>query len=318
MGRILVTGGTGFLGYHMCRYLASQGDEVVATFTASRPRPADGRDNGIEYRPLEITDRAMVTRLVEETKPDVVYHFAGQAFVIQSWADPLNTFAVNLTGTLHLLEALRYTRPRTRLAFAGSGTEYGEPDQIPTPEESPLRPTSPYAASKAAADLLCYQYFRSFGIPVFRFRIFGTTGPGKRGDSTNDFASQIVACERAPPPHVIRVGNLDKRRDVADVRDAVRAMITAVEKGQPGEAYNIASGEAKMVREILNTLCSMAKSPITVDTDPAKLRLVDEPVHLADVSKLRALGWAPQVPFRQTLSDILESWRSVGPASGAP
>jgi GDP-4-dehydro-6-deoxy-D-mannose reductase len=312
MGRILVTGGTGFLGSHMCRYLASQGEEVVATFTANRPRPVDAHADGIEYRPLEITDRAMVTRLVEETKPDVVYHFAGQAFVIQSWADPLNTFAVNLTGTLHLLEALRYTRPRTRLAFAGSGTEYGEPDQIPTPEGSPLRPTSPYAASKAAADLLCYQYFRSFGIPVFRFRIFGTTGPGKRGDSTNDFASQIVACERASPPHVIRVGNLDKRRDVADVRDAVRAMITAVEKGQPGEAYNIASGEAKMVREILNTLCSMAKSPITVDTDPAKLRLVDEPVHLADVSKLRALGWAPQVPFRQTLSDILESWRSAG------
>jgi GDP-4-dehydro-6-deoxy-D-mannose reductase len=242
----------------------------------------------------------------------VVYHFAGQAFVIPSWEDPVGTFATNLTGTLHLLEELRHHFPETRFAFAGSGTEYGDPPHIPTPEESPLRPTSPYASSKAGADLLCYQYFRSFGLPVFRYRIFGTTGPGKRGDSTNDFASQIAELERGSEPRVLRVGNLDKQRDIQDVRDAVRAMVTVVEKGQPGEAYNIASGVPRNVRNNLDILLSLAKAPIRVETAQERIRLVDEPIHLADISKLRALGWAPEIPFERTLEDILNSWRRSG------
>jgi len=200
--------------------------------------------------------------------------------------------------------------PRTRFAFAGSGTEYGDPPHIPTAEDSPLRPTSPYASSKAGADLLCYQYFRSFEIQVYRYRIFGTTGPGKRGDSTNDFASQIAALERQPEPRVLRVGNLDKQRDIQDVRDAVWAMVAVVEKGQPGEAYNIASGVPRNVRQNLETLLSYAKVPIRVETATERIRLVDEPIHLADVSKLRSLGWSPQIPFEQTLRDILDSWRA--------
>ena len=196
-------------------------------------------------------------------------------------------------------------------AFAGSGTEYGDPPKIPTPEDSPLRPTSPYASSKAAADLLCYQYYRSFQIPAFRYRIFGTTGPGKRGDSTNDFASQIAALEKHPSPRVLRVGNLDKRRDIQDVRDAVRAMTTVVEKGEPGEAYNIASGVPRLVQDNLTTLLSFARVPISVETAAERIRLVDEPVHLADISRLQKLGWSPRIPFEQTLREILESWRTA-------
>ncbi len=192
----------------------------------------------------------------------------------------------------------------------GAGPSTGEPPAIPTAEDSPLRPTSPYASSKAAADLLCYQYFRSFGIPVFGYRIFGTTGPGKRGDSTNDFASQIAALELQPAPRVLRVGNLNKRRDIQDVRDAVRAMITVVEKGEPGEAYNIASGVPRLVQENLSTLLSLSRAPISVETSAERIRLVDEPVHLADVTRLHRLGWSPQIPFEQTLRDILESWRT--------
>ena len=190
-----------------------------------------------------------------------------------------------------------------------AGRRYGDPPTIPTPEDSPLRPTSPYASSKAGADLLCYQYFRSFEIPVFRYRIFGTTGPGKRGDSTNDFASQIARLEDRPAPRVLRVGNLDKRRDIQDVRDAVRAMVTVVEKGEPGGAYNIASGVPRLVRQNLDTLLSLARGPIEVETVSDRIRLVDEPVHLADISRLSALGWVPTIAFEQTLRDILESWR---------
>jgi GDP-4-dehydro-6-deoxy-D-mannose reductase len=315
--RALVTGGTGFLGTYMAEYLASQGVEVTATHL---PRLAPGpgtAPKGVRTRGLDVTDRAQVARLIQETRPEVVYHFAGQAFVIPSWEDPIGTFATNLTGTLHLLEELRHHFPQTRFAFAGSGTEYGDPPRIPTPEESPLRPTSPYASSKAAADLLCYQYFRSFELPVFRYRIFGTTGPGKRGDSTNDFASQIAQLERGPEPRILRVGNLDKQRDIQDVRDAVRAMVTVVEKGEPGEAYNIASGVPRNVRQNLDTLLSFANASIRTETAPERMRRVDEPIHLADISKLRGLGWSPVIPFEQTLEDILNSWRQPGVASAA-
>jgi GDP-4-dehydro-6-deoxy-D-mannose reductase len=313
--RALVTGGTGFLGSYMTSYLAGEGVEVTATHLPRLAPPPGAAPRGVRIQPLDVTDRAQVTRLVEEVRPDVIYHFAGQAFVIPSWEDPAGTFATNLTGTLYLLEELRHHFPQTRFAFAGSGTEYGDPPHIPTSEESPLRPTSPYASSKAGADLLCYQYFRSFGVSVFRYRIYGTTGPGKRGDSTNDFASQIAQLERQPEPRVLRVGNLDKQRDIQDVRDAVRAMVAVVEKGTPGEAYNIASGVPRNVRKNLETLLSFAKVPIQVETAQERMRLVDEPIHLADVSKLRALGWSPTIPFEQTLRDILESWRAAGPTT---
>ena len=313
-----MTGGTGFLGSYLVRYLAGRGDEVTATFLGS-----DGSrlqfPGSVRVEPMDVTDRGAVQRVVERSRPEVIYHFAGQAFVIPSWEDPAGTFNTNLMGTLHLLEEIRRRTPTTRFAFAGSGTEYGDPPQVPTPEESPLRPTSPYAASKAAADLLCYQYFRSFSVPVFRYRIFGTTGPGKRGDSTNDFAGQVAALERRAPPRVLRVGNLDKERDITDVRDAVRGMVMVAERGQPGEAYNIASGIRRQVRKNLETLLSLAQVPIDIQTEPARIRLVDEPVHLADVTRLKALGWKPEIPFEQTLSDILDSWRrAVPPASGQP
>ncbi len=309
--RALVTGGTGFLGSYMATHLAAQGDEVTATYLPRATPNQPPAMAGIAHVPLDVTDRHQVSRVVAEARPDVIYHFAGQAFVIPSWEDPAGTFSTNLTGTLYLLEELRHHFPKTDFAFAGSGTEYGDPPKIPTPEDSPLRPTSPYASSKAGADLLCYQYFRSFGIQVFRYRIFGTTGPGKRGDSTNDFASQIAALERQAGSRTLRVGNLDKRRDIQDVRDAIRAMVTVVERGEAGEAYNIASGVPRLVQDNLRTLLSFARIPISVQTSAERIRLVDEPVHLADISRLQRLGWSPRVPFEDTLREILESWREV-------
>jgi GDP-4-dehydro-6-deoxy-D-mannose reductase len=239
-----------------------------------------------------------------------VYHFAGQAFVAPSWEDPQGTIATNVFGTLNLLEAIRHHSPDARFAFAGSGTEYGDAETIPTPETAPLKPTSPYAASKAAADLLCYQYYRSFGLPVFRYRIFGTTGPGKRGDSVNDFASQIAVAEKQERGSaVIRVGDLEKSRDVTDVRDAVRAMTRVVEAGEPGEAYNIGSGIPRKVSETLARLMALAKVPVTQELDHTRIRKVDEPIHLADIGRLREIGWTPKVPFEQTLEDVLNYWR---------
>lgn len=307
--RALVTGGTGFLGSYMATYLSAHDWEVTATHPPHSANSAVPLPARVTLRPLDVTQAKEVARLVGETTPDVIFHFAGQAFVIPSWENPAETFAVNLTGTLHLLEAVRRLPTKTRFAFAGSGTEYGAPSEIPTTEAAPLRPTSPYAASKAAADLLCYQYHQSFGLPVFRYRIFGTTGWGKRGDSTNDFASQVARLENDGPPRAIHVGNLDKQRDITDVRDAVRAMATVAERGEPGEAYNIGSGEPRHVRRTLDYLLSLARQPIDVVVDDTRLRRVDEPIHLADVRRLRELGWSPEIPFSQTLAEILDGWR---------
>jgi|HubBroStandDraft_1064217.scaffolds.fasta_scaffold13285_4 GDP-4-dehydro-6-deoxy-D-mannose reductase len=316
--RVLVTGGAGFLGSHMAVHLSENGQEVTATHRPGSSVPVLDRPSGLRWIPLELADPTSVAATFDAVRPEVVYHFGGQPYVQPSWEDPGATFRTNFTGTLRLLQQIRTKSPKTVFAFAGSGTEYGSAEQIPTGEEAPLLPTSPYAASKAAADLLCYQYFRSFDIPVFRFRIFGATGWGKRGDAVNDFASQVAKAERSPAPRVLRAGNLDTERDVMDVRDAVRAMVTVTHHGEPGLAYNIATGVPRSVRKTLETLVSLAAVPISVETDPGRLRRVDELRQLADASRLRALGWAPEVPFERTLHDVLEGWRAAAAAPTLP
>ncbi|MFZ0699493.1 MAG: GDP-mannose 4,6-dehydratase [Thermoplasmata archaeon] len=314
MARILVTGGGGFLGSYLSQYLAGRGEDVIATCVDTPPPTVRARLGKIPAVRLDVRDPEAVRRVLDETRPDTVYHFAGQAYVAASTKDPVGTFQVNVLGTLNFLETLARTRPRTAFAFAGSGAEYGAPDRVPTPEDAELRPTSPYASSKAAADLLCYQYFASDRLPVFRYRIFGTTGVGKIGDVCNDFASQIARIERGEAVGPMRVGTLDVRRDIADVRDAIRAMVRVVERGAPGAAYNIGSGDATAVRSILDTLRSLARCPIEVEVDPSRFRTVDEPVHLGDISRLRALGWVPEHPMQSSLRDILDFWRN--PANG--
>jgi GDP-4-dehydro-6-deoxy-D-mannose reductase len=309
--RAIVTGGTGFLGAYMARALADRGWETVAThLDPPHLRPGQPSLDGVTLAHLDVTDRAQVRRQIEEFRPDAVLHFAGQAYVQASFRDPEATFRVNLMGTLHLLDAIRELRPRASLLFAGSGTEYGAPRQIPTPENAPLEPTSPYASSKAAAGILCAQYAAGYGLRTLRLRIFGTTGPGKLGDCCNDFASQIAARERSGSDDPLRVGELDKRRDISDVRDATEAMIRVEEKGESGQVYNIGSGEPRLVRDILDHLVSLSTRKVTILPEQSRVRTVDEPVHLADVGRLRSLGWAPRIPFQQTLRDILENWRS--------
>ena len=307
--KILVTGASGFLGSNVSRFLVERGDEVVGTRFddgSLQPLPPVA---GVKYERLDVRDAHAVADLLSRVAPDRVYHYAGQAYVVQSWDEPRFTYDTNLTGTLNILEAARRARTSPSIGFAGSGTEYGAPVQTPTPESTPYDPKSPYAASKVAADLLCLLYFERYGLPVFRYRVFGTTGPGKVGDSSNDFARGIAQIERTGQPGVLRVGNIDTRRDIGDVRDAVRAMALVLERGKPGEAYNIARGEAVLIRDNIEWLISLARVPIRIEVEAERRRPLDEPVHWADVSKLRDLGWVPQVPVKETLREILEYWR---------
>lgn len=292
----------------MARHVAARGDEVLGWYLTEPRREHPEVQGEVALERIDVRDPRKVSDSIERFRPDVVYHFAGQAYVVPSWSDPRSTFEVNLLGTLHVLEALRRVRPRCAVGFAGSGTEYGDALQVPTPEDAPLLPTSPYATSKVAGDLLCYQYFRSHELPTFRYRIFGTTGVGKLGDVCNDFASQIALAEVGDG--VVRVGDLTKRRDIMDVRDAVVAMERIVLHGEPGGAYNIGSGTAPPISSILEHLKGLSQSPITVVADASRHRLVDEPVHLGDTRRVEGLGWAPTIPMSKTLEDILDSWRA--------
>lgn len=319
MGKILITGGTGFLGSYLAELLSARGDEVTTTYIVDPDPFLAHLGHGVKVVHLDVTDTTEVHRLLESLRPDTIFHFAGQPYVKPSWEDPMGTFRTNIDGTLVFLEWLRRHSPRTRFAFAGSGAAYGISERQPMDEETPLRPSSPYASSKAVGDLLCFQYCASFGIPTHRFRIFGTTGPGKVGDAPNDFASQIARLERQPPPRALKVGRTDTRRDVTDVRDSVRAMSLIVDRGTPGEAYNIGSGEARSVQGILDSLRRLAQAPIEIETEQARVRQVDEPVIQADNRRLRALGWAPSIPWDQTLEDILNHWRSkLSPGATPP
>jgi GDP-4-dehydro-6-deoxy-D-mannose reductase len=318
VARVLITGGTGFLGSYLAGYLGKAGHEVTATYLVD-PDPFL-RDQAPSTRVvhLDVRDAGEIARVLESARPEVLYHFGAQPFVKPSWEDPPGTFRANLDGSIFLLEWIRRNSPKTKFAFASSSAAYGISPRQPMGEETPFRPLSPYGASKAAVDVICYTYTASFGIPTYRMRIFATTGPGKTGDAPNDFAQQVARLERSPSERVLRVGDLRTRRDFSDVRDAVRAMEAVVERGEPGEAYNLGSGETRTMRSIVDGLVAQARVPLTVEADESRMRRVDESVLQADVSRVRALGWSPQVPWDQTLTAILDHWRAHLPGDPAP
>jgi GDP-4-dehydro-6-deoxy-D-mannose reductase len=317
MARVLITGGTGFLGSYLARLLTEKGDEVTRTyFVDPDPFLRDVAPTG-QMVHLDVRDSREVANVLEQSRPEAIYHFGGQPYVRPSWDDPMGTFRTNVDGTLHILEWLRSHSPTTKIGFAGSSAAYGISVHQPIPEDEPLLPSSPYGASKAAADVICYQYSVSYGIPAYRFRIFATTGPGKAGDAPNDFATQVARLERGAPPRVLKVGALDTRRDFSDVQDTVRAMWTILEKGTPGEAYNIGSGVTRSMRSIVEGLQRLASVPIEIQEEEARLRRVDEPTIHADNRRLKALGWSPQVPWEQTLRALLDHWRAH-PSGASP
>jgi GDP-4-dehydro-6-deoxy-D-mannose reductase len=252
--------------------------------------------------------------LIEASRPDVVIHLAAQSFVGASWQAPAETFITNTVSQVNLLEAIRAQGVKPRFLVIGTSEEYGfvQEDELPITEANPLRPLSPYAVSKVAQDLMGYQYFKSYGMHIVRSRAFNHEGP-RRGDVfvTSNFARQIAEIERGLREPVIAVGNLKTRRDYTDVRDIVRGYWLLLEKGEPGEVYNLCSGRAWLIQDILDFLLGEARvDGITVREDRARLRPSDVPVLLGDATKARkAVGWELRIPFEQTLRDVLAYWR---------
>mgnify|MGYP001946426144 CR=1 FL=1 len=296
--KALVTGASGFVGRHLVAHLEACGDEVVPV-----DREADG---------IDITDAAAVEAVVAEARPAVIYHLAGWADVGGSWKAPVESFRVNAEGTLNVLSAAADAGVERVLAVS-SADVYGivEPDELPLTEDSPLRPASPYAASKVAADYLGLQAWLGRGLPVMRVRAFNHLGPGQTDKFVAPALASRVARAERDGGEVLRVGDLSARRDFTDVRDVVRAYRLLVEKGTPGEVYNVCSGVDLAVQDLADQLVAQARVPLRLETDPELLRPVELPVLRGGHDRLTAAtGWEPEIPISRTLGDLLEDWRA--------
>jgi len=310
--RALITGVGGFAGSHLSDYLLNQTDwQVVGCVLPGWD--CSHLDRRVTCLEMDLRDREAVRAMLEQVTPDVIFHLAAQAFVPVSWQDPWDTLENNIRAEANILDGLVKLGAKPGVMVVGSNEEYGlvRPDELPLREDSPLRPNSPYAVSKVAQDFLGLSYFLSHGLPVVRVRPFNHIGPRQaEGFVAPAFAKQIALIEAGQQEPVIRVGNLDVQRDFSDVRDVVRAYHLAVTRGQPGQVYNIGSGQPRAVKALLETLLSLSAMPIRVEIDPARMRPSDTPVAYCDASKLRAAtGWEPRVPFEQTLRDVLDDWR---------
>jgi len=314
--KALITGITGFAGSHLAEYLLAEHPEVEIYGTyrwRSRRENIDHLGGRIELREADLRDYSSIHALLEEVRPDAIFHLAAQSYVPSSWRAPAETLSTNITGQTYLFEAVRYLGIDPTIQIACSSEEYGlvHADETPIKEDNPLRPLSPYAVSKVAQDFMGYQYFQSYGLKVVRTRAFNHTGP-RRGDVfvTSNFAKQVASIEAGLQEPVIRVGNLDAIRDFTDVRDMVRAYWLAVEKGRPGEVYNIASGHGIHIHELLDKLIALSDAEVRIEVDPDRLRPSDVEILIGDSSKFRAdTGWQPLIPFEQTLADVLDYWR---------
>lgn len=313
--RILITGITGFVGSHLAEYALSRGDtEVFGTVRwRSRMENIEGILDRVHLIDCDLRDAVAVRKTLEEVKPEYIFHLAAQSYVPTSWKAPAETLLTNIISELNLLEAMRDLELEARIQVAGSSEEYGLVFEHETPitEENPLRPLSPYAVSKVAQDMLAYQYHRSYGIYTVRTRAFNHEGP-RRGHVfvTSNFAKQIAEIEKGKKEPVIEVGNLNARRDFTDVRDMVKAYWLALEKGEPGEVYNIGSGRAVTIREMLDILLSFTDREIEIKPVPERMRPSDVELLVCDCSKFRKLtGWKPEIPLEKTLKDTLDYWR---------
>ena len=313
--RVLITGVAGFVGSHLAEYLLGlKGVEVhgVDRWQARRDNLA-GILNRITYHECDLRDFSGTLRLIQAVKPERIFHLAAQSFVPMSWTAPGETLDCNIQSQVNLFEACRTMGISPRIEIACSSEEYGLvlESEGPIRETNPLRPLSPYGVSKVAQDFLAYQYWMSYQLPVVRTRAFNHTGP-RRGEQfvTSNFAKQIAEAEKGVRKPEISVGNLDAKRDFTDARDIVRAYWLALEKGEPGEVYNICTGTAYTIRAMLDVLLGMATVKVKVVQDPARMRPSDVLVLLGDCTKFKArTGWAPEIPFEQTMRDLLNYWR---------
>lgn len=314
--RVLITGITGFVGPHLTEYLfASQPDVEVWGLAFGE----EGRDVVASLQPRlrvvegDLTDPVSLTAALDEARPDIMFHLAAASSVGASWSHPAMVLEVNLIGQVNLFEAACGLGLTPLTVVASSGEIYGKPavTDVGFREDAALRPQSPYATSKAAQDLAAFQYHVAGKLPTVRLRLFNHTGPRQLSNFVaSSIAFRLAEIEHGTRPPVLEMGNLDIFRDFTDVRDVVRAYWAAARHGEPGAAYNVCSGKAISIREILDRLVVLSHVKVEVRQDPKFLRAADIPVLFGDHSSLTSVtGWKPEIPLDTTLSDLLDWWR---------
>jgi len=303
---MLVTGGAGFAGGHaLVRYAG--GGRLVAW---RRPRGSAARPiAGVEWQAVNLTDHDAVVRHIARLAPTVIVHLAGAPNVRTSWQNVVPHVRTNVLGTHHLLEAVRLAGHRCRVLVVSSAQVY-QASEVPLDEHAPLVPSSPYGLTKLAQEQLALRSVIEDGLAVVVARPFNHAGPGQAADfALPSFARQIARIEAGLERPIIRAGNLDARRDMTDVRDVVDAYLLLAACGLPGEAYNVCSGRAPAMRELLDRLCRLSTVAVQVETDPERLRPNDVPMLIGNPGRITELGWSPRFPLEQTLADILEAAR---------
>jgi GDP-4-dehydro-6-deoxy-D-mannose reductase len=294
--KALITGAAGFVGHHLIAHLEACGDSAIGV----------DRDSG-----PDLLDSDGWRELLASHRPDAVYHLGGYSDVGGSWATPVETFRANADGTLNVLQAC-VSAGVQRVMAVSSADVYGKVSlsELPLTEDAPLRPVSPYAASKIAADYLGLQAWIGYGLEVLRVRAFNHLGPGQSNRFVAPALAERIALNELEGGEVVPVGNLTPRRDFTDVRDVVRAYRLLVENGEPGEAYNVCSGHDVAISELADRLVAMALVEMRLESDQSLQRPVDVPVLRGDHAKLhKATGWDPDISLDQTLADLLDEWR---------
>lgn len=314
--RVLITGITGPVGSFLADYLLALPAVEIHAFKRWRsdPRPIEHLFGQVVFHEGDIEDPFAVDRAVAAAAPDRIYHLAAQSYPSASWDAPITTLRTNVEGTLNVLEAVRRHCPQARLHIAGTSAEYGPvtPAEVPIAETHPLRPASPYGVSKVAAELSGLQYHASYGLHVVVTRSFNHVGP-RQGDrcSIQTFCQQMAAIEAGRQEPQIRVGNLEARRDFTHTTDVARALWLLLDRGRPGEVYNLCSGQAVRIGDIVELVRNHGRAAAEVVVDPARLRPVDEPILCGDTRKLyAATGWQPQISIEQIVVELLAYWRT--------
>lgn len=314
--KALITGGGGFAGSHLAEYLLEQGQEVVSLLAPQTPVANLSHILArICVERVDLRDAERVFEVLRDTKPQRVYHLAALSSPVQSLQDPRSTYEVNFGGTLNLFLAWRRQPLDCRFLYVSSSDVYGvvRGEGLPVREDSPLHPLTPYAASKAAGELLALQFYRSYGMPVVCVRPFNHTGPRQPSNYVcSSLARQVAEIDLGLRPPTVSVGNLEIKRDFSDVRDIVRGYYLLLERGGAGEVYQLCSGRAISIEEILQMLNRLASRPIVVKVDDSRVRDQDIPALFGDLSKTReAVGWSPQYELETTLRDLKFYWEKV-------
>ncbi|MCS7286227.1 MAG: GDP-mannose 4,6-dehydratase [Anaerolineae bacterium] len=311
--RAFITGIGGFAGSHLAEFLLENTDWEISGLIHRSPGNAEHLKNRVRLERGDLGNYQSIEEILARIRPHYIFHLAAMAFVPDSWRDPWGVFENNVRGQLNVLQAVVNIKLDSCILVVGSNEEYGiiPEEDLPVREDTPLRPNNPYGVSKVAQDFLGLQFHLSHGLYVVRVRPFNHTGPRQRPDFVIPaFAKQLAEAEAGLRPPVIKVGNLSPRRDFTDVRDVVRAYYLALTKGKPGEVYNVGSGKAYSIKEVLDMLLKMCPIEVKVEQDPALMRPSDVPVTLCDYSKLkRDTGWEPSIPLEKTLEDIMDYWR---------